>query len=195
MILPANQDHGLIATNGASKSKRASPFANSGLVITFPPQGGADDPLAGIDFQRKWEREAFLATGGTYRVPAQRAPDFLAGRRSDGSLETSCPLGGQWADIRRVVPQEVTRALERALGILDRKMPGFAGPDALITAPETRVSSPVRFPRDPARRTALGIDNLYPTGEGAGYAGGIISAAVDGIKTADAIIRRYAPKE
>ena len=88
---------------------------------------------------------------------------------------------------------EVSRAIEHALRSIDRKMPGFAGPDGIVTAPETRVSSPFRIPRDPVRRTACGIDNLYPCGEGAGYAGGIVSAAVDGIKTADAVIRRYAP--
>ncbi|MEE9296262.1 MAG: hypothetical protein V3W34_15050 [Phycisphaerae bacterium] len=193
MILPTNEDHGLIATNGASKAERESPFANSGLVITFPPQGSPDDPLAGIEFQRKWERKAFLATGETYRVPAQRASDFLAGRPSDGPCETSYPLGGQWTDIRSLVPAEVGVSVERALRILELKMPGFASAEAVIAAPETRVSAPVRFLRDSVRRTAKGIDNLYPAGDGAGYAGGIISAAVDGIKSADAVIRRYAP--
>lgn len=193
VILPTNEDHGLIATNGASKSRRNEPFANSGLVISFGPLGRADEPLAGVAFQRRWEQKAFLITGGTYRVPAQRGRDFLAGRRSDGALETSYPLGGRWADIRAIVPEEVSAALGRALPALERKMPGFAGAQAVITAPETRVSSPVRFPRDPERRTAVGVDRLYPTGEGAGYAGGIISSAIDGIKTADAVIRRYAP--
>ncbi len=192
-ILPSNEDHGLIATNGASKSKRGEPFANSGLVISYPARGGTANPLGGVEFQRQWEEKAYLTTGGTYRVPAQRAPDYLAGRKSDGKLETSYPLGGHWTDIRSVVPPDVAAAVAKALPILNRKMPGFAGPDALVTAPETRVSSPVRFPRDPDLRTAVGVDNLYPAGEGAGYAGGIISAAIDGIKSADALIRRYAP--
>ncbi len=193
VILPTNESEGLIATNGASNAKRNNPFANSGLVITFPPRSDGGDPLAGVAFQRKWEEAAFHATGQTYRVPAQRAPDFLAGRPSQGTLTTSYPLGGQWTDIRDIVPPEVVRAIEQTLPILDRRMPGFAGAEALITAPETRVSSPVRLIRDAERRTAQGIDNLYPAGEGAGYAGGIVSAAIDGIRTADAIIRRYAP--
>lgn len=191
-ILPTNEDHGLIATNGASRANRKEPFANSGLVITISPPGGADDPLVGVAYQRKWEQKAFRATGGTYRVPAQRATDFLANRPSDGALETSYPLGGSWTDVREVIPPEVSSALEHALLSLDQKMPGFASEHAIITAPETRASSPVRFPRDPQTRAAVGIENLYPVGEGAGYAGGIVSSAIDGIRTADALIRRYA---
>ncbi len=192
VILPTHESAGLIATNGASNSRRGSPFANSGLVISIPPFDN-DKPLAGLEFQKKWERKAYLATGGTYDVPVQRASDYLAGRVSDGEIETSYPLGGRWTDIRQVVPQSVADAVAKALAILDKRMPGFAGDDALVTAPETRASSPVRLTRDKELRTAAGLDNLYPVGEGAGYAGGIVSAAIDGIKSADAIIRRYRP--
>lgn len=192
IILPTNEDHELIATNGASKSRRRGPFANSGLVVSVTPQNGSG-PFVGVDFQRKWERAAFHATGGSYSVPAQRAADFLAGTTSDGVLETSYPLGGQWVSIRDIIPREVAAAVENALPMLEKRMPGFAGGEAIITGPETRASTPLRITRDPETRTAVGLDNLYPAGEGSGYAGGIISAAVDGIKTADAIIRRYAP--
>ncbi len=192
VILPTNESEGLIATNGASQSGRNQPLANSGLVVTHPPIPG-DDPLAGIDVQRQWEAKAFQSTDATYRVPAQRAADFIAGNQSDGELVTSYPLGGQWTDTTQLLPPDVAAAIVNAIQLIDRKMPGFAGKDALVTAPETRASSPVRILRDPKTRTSPSLGNLYPTGEGAGYAGGIVSAAIDGIKTADALIRRYAP--
>lgn len=191
-ILPTNESAGEIATNGASRSRRNGPFANAGLVITVTPEQVGGDALAGLAYQERWERLAFEKTGGSYRVPVQRATDFLAGRDSDGTLETSFPLGGQWCAIRAVIPPDVSAALQRGLPLLDARLPGFAGPDAMITAPETRASTPVRITRDPVTRAALGIENLYPAGEGAGYAGGIISAAIDGLKTADRIIGTYA---
>ena len=193
IILPTNEEHNLIATNGASKAGRDAPFANSGLVVGVDRIGTAEDPLGGFAYQRKWERLAFEATGRTYRVPAQRAGDFLDRKPSNGALEISFPLGGQWCDIRELIPPEVTRALQTALPSIAKKMPGYAGSDGVITAPETRVSNPVRVLRDESLRTATNIDNLYPCGEGSGYAGGIVSAAIDGIKTADALIRCYAP--
>ncbi len=219
VILPTNESAGLIATNGASRSHRSSPFANSGLVISLDPkslppcgasgQAFADAPgtasrdalgdedavvaLRALKYQEHWERIAFETTGRTYRVPCQRAGDFLAGRLSDGTIETSYPLGGAWASIEALVPAAVSAALRAALPQLGAKMPGFAGPDAIVTAPETRASSPLRILRDPQTREATATANLYPVGEGAGYAGGIVSAAVDGIKSADAIMERYAP--
>jgi uncharacterized FAD-dependent dehydrogenase len=193
MILPAHESPGLIATNGASRARRSGEFANSGLVMTLDPTALGLTPLEGLAYQERWERLAFEATGRSYRVPAQRAVDFLNVRSSDGPLETSYPLGGQWADISAIVPECVANAMRRALPILDKKLPGFASPDGLITGPESRTSSPVRVVRDPNTRQAIGTANLYPVGEGAGYAGGIVSAAVDGIKSADAIISHYAP--
>ena len=195
IILPTNESHGLIATNGASRSQRSSGFANSGLVITLDAGaigGGGEAPaLEAMAYIERWERLAFETTGRSYRVPAQRATDFLAGVASDGAIDTSYPLGGQWADIASIMPEPVIAALKRALPMLDAKYPGFAGPDALIVAPETRASAPVRITRDSESRQAVGVADLYPVGEGAGYAGGIVSAAVDGIKSADAIIRHY----
>lgn len=198
VILPTNEKAGLIATNGASQSQRSGPFANSGLVLTLDPESlvpaGTEHPaMEGLAYLERLEHLAFVKTGESYRVPVQRASDFLNGRMSEGSLEISYPLGGEWADIGEILPDIVSRAIHRALPILEKRYPGFAGANALITAPETRASSPVRILRDPTTRQALGIDGLYPTGEGAGYAGGIVSAAVDGIKSADQIIRHYAP--
>ncbi len=193
IILPTHESPGLIVTNGASRASRGGPFANSGLVITIPTERFGDDPLRGLAYQRQWEAGAFAATAGGYAVPAQRACDYLQGRPSDGTLNTSYPLGGQWADIARLIPREVDAALKRALGLLDQRLPGFAGDQALVTAPETRASAPVRIPRDPQTRESTAVGGLYPVGEGAGYAGGIISAAIDGLKTADRIISRFGP--
>jgi hypothetical protein len=206
-ILPSNESAGLVATNGASRSQRRGPFANSGLVLTLDPMslhpehaGAASDPeaagriaLAALDYQEQWERSAYGATGATYQVPAQRACDFLGGRVSDGNLEVSYPLGGRWVDLRPLIPEVVVTALHRALPMLDSRLSGFAGADAIVTAPETRASAPVRILRDAPSREAVATAQLYPVGEGAGYAGGIVSAAVDGLKTADAIMARYAP--
>ena len=197
-ILPTNESPGLIATNGASRSSRSSPFANSGLVMTFDPSslattGGENPALAALAYLQRFESGAYDATGRSYRVPVQRASDYLGGKESDGKLDTSYPLGGQWCAIGGLIPEALDAALRRALPTLERKFPGFAGDDGLITVPETRASSPVRLTRDAASRQAVGVASLYPVGEGAGYAGGIISAAVDGMKSADAIIKHYAP--
>ena len=193
IILPTNESDGLIATNGASRSQRSGKFGNSGLVITLDPKTRGHSALEGLKYQEDFERRAFEMTGGSYRVPAQRASDFLEGKASTGPLETSFPLGAQWADVRALMSEEVVAALDRGLPILNKKFPGFSGSEAMITAPETRASAPVRIVRDQATREAETVANLFPIGEGAGYAGGIVSAAVDGIKSADVIMRTYAP--
>jgi len=193
VILPTNESPGEVATNGASTSKRNQPFANSGLVITIDPAEFGNDPLAGLAMQEKWERAAFEMTGGSYRVPVQRTSDFVVGRMSAGTLETSFPLGGQWADLRGVLPGQVADSVARALAMLDAKLLGFAGGEGLVTGPETRASAPVRIERDPQTRESVNTAGLYPIGEGAGYAGGIISAAIDGLKTAERIVSLYKP--
>jgi hypothetical protein len=159
----------------------------------FANQSGEHPAMRALAYLEALERRAFEATGRTYRVPAQRAVDFLARRASDGMLVTSYPLGGQWTVLSEWLPDFLMSALHRGLPVLDGKMPGFAGGDAIITAPETRASSPIRIPRREETRESVSTANLYPLGEGAGYAGGIVSAAIDGIRTADAIIRVYAP--
>jgi uncharacterized FAD-dependent dehydrogenase len=192
MILPTNEADGLVATNGASRASRRGDFANSGFVITIDPGEFNHDPLAALAFQRKWEALAFAKGGGDYRVPAQRCSDFLAGRSSDGRLDTSYPLGGKWCTIADVLPARVTAALTKGLPMLDAKLPGFAGSAGLITGPESRASAPIRITRDEATRESVNVRGLFPIGEGAGYAGGIVSAAIDGMRTAEALIARYA---
>ncbi|MCP4250854.1 MAG: FAD-dependent oxidoreductase [bacterium] len=193
LVLPSNESAGQISTNGASSSKRSGAFANGGLVVTVATDLFGNDPLAGLAYQERWERAAFELTGQSYRVPAQRAVDFLKGKASDGRLETSFPLGAQWAHIREVIPQPVAEAVHRGLGMLGKRMSGFAGKRAVLMAPETRASGPVRIVRDGQTREATQTSNLYPVGEGAGYAGGIVSSAVDGLRTAQVIVKTYAP--
>ena len=191
-ILPSNESPGEICTNAASTSRRDTPYANSGLVVTVMPAEFNNDPLAGVEYQRKWERLAYELSG-SYAVPAQRAPDFLVGRVGDGNPATSFPLGSKSVELRGMLPQIVINALERGLPMLDRIMPGYASKDGVITAPETRASSPVRIPRNDDSRESLSVAGLYPVGEGAGYAGGIVSSAADGLKSAEVVIGRYAP--
>ncbi len=193
MILPAQESPGLLVTNGASRASRGSPWANSGLVVTVPVEEFDSDPLRGLYYQRHWEELAFQATGGDYSLPVQRACDFLANRESDGGLTTSYPLGGRWANLRSLMPPWIAESIGRALEMLGEKMRGFSGSEAILAAPETRASTPVRIVRDPQSREAIQHFGLFPIGEGAGYAGGIVSAAVDGMKSADIIIKRYAP--
>ncbi len=192
-ILPCNESAGLITTNGASRSTRKGEFANSGFVISIGPEEFGNDPIAGLEFQKRWETLAYEATGGTYQIPVQRCCDFVDGHSSSGELNTSHPIGAQWQDLKAILPESVSSALKNGLPMLDEKLPGFAGPEGIIAAPETRASSPVRIIRNPENRQSVSTRNLYPMGEGAGYAGGIVSAAVDGIRSAEVFIRRYRP--
>jgi hypothetical protein len=195
VILPTNESPGQIATNGASRSKRGSPYANAGLVVTLDPREvhapAKDDPLAAFDYIEQIERAAFAMTEGTYKVPVQRASDLLANRKSDGKLDVSYPLGGQWCELKQLLPREIVEPLANGLQQLDRRLKGFAGAEGLITAPESRASGPIRISRDRTTRESINTANLYPIGEGAGYAGGIISAAIDGLRTAETLISRY----
>jgi len=199
MILPTNESPGLISTNGASRSRREGGKANSGLVLTVEPVDvcpeARTDPTAVLNWVERIERAAFAATGGSYRVPTQRAGDFVKNRRSDGRLDVSYPLGGEWVELRSLLPSWMIESIARAIVQLDERMPGFGGDEALVTAPESRAGGPIRIPRDPRTRASVSAENLYPVGEGAGYAGGIISAAIDGLKTAERIIARYQPAQ
>ncbi len=192
-IVPCNESAGLLAVNGASRAGRAGPYGNSGLVVTLGPDEIGDDPMAVLDRLESWERQAFEVAGGDYRAPAQRASDFVAGRVSEGEIAGSYPLGCSWCELRGMLPESVASALAAALPQLDRRMPGYAGPEAMLVAPETRASCPIRIVRDNESRASLSAGNVYPAGEGAGYAGGIVSSAVDGLRTAEAIMARFAP--
>lgn len=192
-IIPSVSEAGYFCTNGMSLSKRDSPFANSGLVVTLPvSEFGGDDPLAGVRVQRQYERIAFELGRGDYLCPVQRANDFLAKEMSKTLPPFSYPQGGVLADLEQVVPPYVVRAIRSSLPGMDRVWRGRFVRDGVLVGPESRGSSPVRIVRDDETRESP-LAGLYPVGEGAGYAGGIVSAAVDGLRTAKAIIRRYAP--
>jgi uncharacterized FAD-dependent dehydrogenase len=192
-IIPSVSESGYFCTNGMSLSRRDSFWANSGLVVTVPTDAfGASDTLAGMRLQQQYEHRAFELGNGEYRCPVQRASDFLKGRLTPGVPTTSYPRGGVSANLAELLPPLVAEAVRHGLPIMDRRWHGRFLPDAVLAAPEARGSSPVRLPRDEPSRTSPGLDGIYPVGEGAGYAGGIVSAAVDGLRTAKAIVARYA---
>jgi uncharacterized FAD-dependent dehydrogenase len=175
-----------------SSYARAEANANSGFMVDVRPADyGEHHPLAGIDFQRKIERAAFRLGGSNYHAPAQLLGDLLAGRAStsQGQVKPSYEPGVVWTDLREILPEYVITTLRLAVPQIAKKLPGYALADAVLTAAETRSSSPVRIPRHPDTLVCEGIRNFYPAGEGAGYAGGIISAAADGMRVAEAILR------
>ena len=188
-VVAATSEPGCVVTNGMSQYSRAERNANSGLVVNVSPQDfGGDGPLAGIEFQRRWERRAFELGGGNYDAPGQRVGDFLAGRPSDhlGAVVPSYQPGVKPADLTTALPAFAITAMREAIPAFDRQIRGFALEDALLTGVETRTSSPLRVTRNRDCQS-LNVKGLFPAGEGAGYAGGILSAAVDGIEVAEAL--------
>ena len=172
-----------------SNCARDGENANAALLVTLTPEDFPDkSTLGGVFYQQQLERAAFEAGGKNYHAPAQLVGDFLAHRPSTafGSVKPTYRPGVTLCELHDVLPARITSVLEQALPALDKRLHGFAGPDAVMTAPETRSSSPVRIVRGENRQSE--IAGLYPCGEGAGYAGGIMSAAVDGILTAEAIL-------
>jgi uncharacterized FAD-dependent dehydrogenase len=193
-VIPSVSEPEHFCTNGMSYSRRDSPFANSGLVVTLEPEHfGSRHPLAGVELQRRYERRAWELGRRQYFCPIQWARDFLAGRPSRGKLPSSYRRGVVSAEIAEVIPAIILQALQRGLPVLDRRWGGLFLREATLVGPEARGSSPVRILRDEQNRNCPGFEGIYPIGEGAGYAGGIVSAAVDGLRTARAIIARYAP--
>ena len=190
-VVAAASEEGRLVTNGMSEFARDKENINGGFLVNVTPEdfGGEKDPLAGVAFQRRLEEAAFRLGGGTYRAPAQRVGDFLAGRPSmgPGRVTPSYRPGVTWTDLRQCLPDFVADTLAGALPILGRKLRGYDDPDAVLTAVESRSSSPVRIPRDETYQSA--VRGLYPCGEGAGYAGGILSAAADGMRAAEHICR------
>ncbi len=186
-IVGSINEPGLLCTNGMSNSLHSSPWANAALVTTFGPAEYGDGPFAGVEFQRRLEATFFEAGGGDYTAPAQTAADFLAGRLTARPRSSSYTFGTGPGRIDELLPVRARAAIGRALERFDRQIPGFAGHDGLLVGLESRSSGPIRITRDPESFAALGIRNLYPIGEGAGYAGGIMSAAIDGARSA----RRY----
>ena len=192
-VVAAASEEGRLVTNGMSYADRDGQNANAALLVTLNPADfPGDGPLAGMYWQRAIEEAAFKAGGSNYHAPAQLVGDFLTGKASTapGSVTPTYRPGVTWCDLHDVLPEKITGALAKALPLLDGSLKGYAMDDAVLTAPETRSSSPVRILRGEDRQSKL--KGLYPTGEGAGYAGGIMSAAVDGIQTAEAILAELA---
>lgn len=193
-VIPSVSEPGAFCTNGMSLSRRSSPFANSGLMITLDPADfGGQHALAGMHLQRHFESLAFALSNSEYRCPIQGAKDFLAGRASRGCLASSYSRGVVLARLEDLLPSVAHRAIQRALPMLDQRWAGKFLANATLVGPESRGSSPVRLPRDPTTLESPQVAGLIPIGEGAGYAGGIVSAALDGLRAAKAIIGRHAP--
>ena len=190
MVVPAQEQPGRIVVNGMSFAARRAMWANSALIVQVGADDyGADDPLAGVRFQEALEQRAFAMTGNRYLAPMQRVSDFLAGRASTDLPRTSYPFGGVPCDLAELFPAGVVEGMKRAIRAFDADVPGFAGPEGVLIAPETRTTSPVRFLRTPSLESPS-LPGVLPCGEGAGWAGGIVSAALDGYRCAEAIIAR-----
>ena len=191
-VVAATSEEGRVVTNGMSQYSRAEFNANSGLVVDIDPArdypGG---PLAGVAFQRHWESLAFAAGGSSYKAPGQKVADLLAGRASSGAFGKVVPSyqpGVTLTDLSLCLPDYVIESLREAIPVFGRRIKGYDDPDVVLTGVEARTSSPVRFTRG-ADLQSLNTRGLYPGGEGAGYAGGILSAAVDGIRLAEAVAK------
>ena len=189
-VVAAASQTGGVVTNGMSYADREGGNANAALLVTLNPKDfPTEDPLAGMYWQEEIEQTAYRIGGNRYFAPAQRVEDFLAGRPSKGAgaVQPTYRPGVTWCDLHQVLPEKIARALKTALPELDGTLKGFADPDSVLTAPETRSSSPVRIVRDESRQS-IGLRGLYPAGEGAGYAGGIMSAAIDGMVCAESLM-------
>jgi len=188
-VVAATSEEGRVVTNGMSQYSRAEFNANSGLVVAIDPErdypGG---PLAGIDFQRHWESRAYVAGGSSYNAPGQKVGDFLADRPSAelGGIIPSYKPGVTLTDLSQCLPAFAIEAMREALPVFGRQLARYDHPDVVMTGVETRTSSPVRITRGKDFQS-LNVERLFPAGEGAGYAGGILSAAIDGIKAAEAV--------
>ena len=193
-VVGATSELGRVVTNGMSQHSRNERNANSGLVVQLEPEDLAPyerydgDPLAGVALQRDLEHRAYLLGGSSYAAPAQRLEDFLANQPSEslGSIAASYQPGVQPSDLNALLPPPMIAALREALPAFARRVRGYDHPDAVLTGVETRTSSPVRIPRDAALES-VNVRGLFPAGEGAGYAGGILSAGIDGIRAAEAL--------
>ena len=195
-VVAAASEPGRVVTNGMSQYSRAERNANAGIVVGITPVDYPGGPLAGIAFQRHWEERAFAAGGSNYNAPAQRVGDFLSRKasRALGDVVPSYRPGVTPADLADCLPDYAVDAIREALPNFDKQIKGFSLADAVMTGVETRTSSPIRIPRD-ASYQSLNTRGLYPAGEGAGYAGGILSAGVDGIRIAEAVALSIAGKQ
>jgi uncharacterized FAD-dependent dehydrogenase len=189
-VVAATSEPGRVVTNGMSQYSRNERNANSGIVVGITPdQDYPGDPLAGMEFQRRWESRAYELGGNNYQAPGQLVGDFLAGKASTafGSVQPSYTPGVHLCDLSTALPDYAIAAIREALPAFAKQIKGFDLADAVLTGVETRTSSPIRIKRNKDDLQSINTKGLYPTGEGAGYAGGILSAAVDGIEVAEAV--------
>ena len=193
-VVAAASEEGRLVTNGMSQYSRHERNANSAIVVGIEPSDFAnkDDPsdvLSGIEFQRRLEETAFKLGGENYDAPVQLVGDFLAGRKSGehGEVSPSYKPGVKYCDLSETLPDYAIAAIREALPAFERKIKGFSMNDATLTAVETRTSSTIQITRDRESLQSINVEGLYPAGEGAGYAGGILSAGIDGIKVAEAM--------
>jgi hypothetical protein len=188
-VVAATSEEGRVVTNGMSQYSRNERNANSAIVVGIDPERDyPGHPLAGIELQRKLESQAFELGGRTYDAPAQTIGDFLAGTPSAelGDVQPSYTPGIKLTDLSQVLPDFAIAAIREAIPAFDKEIKGFARPDGLLTGVETRTSSPINIKRN-AQYQSMNVKGLFPAGEGAGYAGGILSAGIDGIKVAEAV--------
>ncbi len=194
IVIPSVSEPNMYCSNGMSNSRHDSTFANSGLVVTLEPhEFGSDHPLAGVHVQRKYESIAFEMTGRNYLAPVQRAKDFLAERTPSPNekLPSSYERGTRASNLSAVLPPPILKAMKSGLPIMDRQWKGQYLKEAVLVGPEMRGSSPVRIDRDVQTMEIPSMPGIYPIGEGAGYAGGIVTAAVDGLRAARKVVARY----
>lgn len=193
-IVPSATSQEEIVVNGMSPSERNSPYANSGIVVEIRPEDllkySGSGEMAGIEFQKELEREAWKNSGQSQKAPAQRLADFVDGVTSGSLQKVSYFPGVTTSPLHSWLPESISRRLREGFRLFGRTMNGFITNDAVVLAVESRTSSPVRIPRDPEMLHHIRISGLYPCGEGSGYAGGIVSSAVDGMNAADAIGKR-----
>lgn len=193
IIIPTATSPEEIVVNGMSLAKRNSPFANAGLVVSISSKDWQKyeslGAFAGLKFQQEYERQAFEWANRTQKAPAQRVTDFIKGKESQSLPRASYIPGLTSAPLHQLIPSVIRKALQKALIVFDSRMPGYVTEEAVLVAPETRTSSPVRIVRDKSTYMHLQVEGLFPCGEGAGYAGGIVSSAMDGENVATAVAR------
>ena len=192
IIAPCATSNGEVVTNGWSPSKRNNPYSNSGIVVSIDPTDfdNPADPFVCLRFQQEVERTCYEATGDNQKVPAQRLKDFVDRKLSADFPRSSYTPGIVSVRLDELLPQLVSKRLQKAFVAFDKKMPGFLTNDAVVHAPESRTSSPILIPRNRETFQHVEIENLYPCAEGAGYAGGIVSAAIDGMKCVEAVVEK-----
>ncbi|HRO75061.1 MAG TPA: FAD-dependent oxidoreductase [Crocinitomicaceae bacterium] len=197
IIAPCATENGEVVTNGWSPSKRNNPYSNSGIVVQIDAEDFKDyeiNPFVCLDFQKEVEKACWLAAGKTQHVPAQRMLDFVNGVVSEDFPRSSYVSGIVSCDLNKILPPQISKRLKQAFLDFEKKMPGYLTNDAVLHAPESRTSSPVQIPRNPETLEHIEIKGFYPCAEGAGYAGGIISAAIDGMACVERISLKFQPK-